>query len=434
MVFLNENRGSFLIKCKCDMALEQRNIIVIDLKAFYSFVECIDRGLDPWSTPLVVADKERGKNTIVLSVSPFLKSQGIPSRLRVKELPNKFDYIYARPRMERYIEMSTKVVDIFLDFVSKDDIHVYSIDEAFLDISSYLNYYQKSAIELTEMILHTIKEKTGLGATAGIGDNFFLAKVALDIFAKKEKNGIAIIRQKDIKTKLWKVAPLSKIWGIGARTEEKLNKLGIFSVKDLALSSPRFLMSNFGVMGEQLYNHANGIDESDIHEKYVPESTSLTIGQVLFKDFNKSNITTIIREMCDDLSERLRGENKKAARVSLYIGYSKDQGGFSRQATLLNITDETQKLYEALLEIFNHHIQDKPIRNVGICFSSLTNSPHQQLNIFEEQCEQIKSRELLLTIDAIHQKYGKNVLLRASALTEDSTAKERHEQIGGHHR
>lgn len=416
------------------MTLEQRNIIVIDLKAFYSFVECVDRGLDPWSTPLVVADKERGKNTIVLSVSPFLKSQGIPSRLRVKELPGKFDYIYAKPRMERYIEMSTKVIDIFLDFVSKDDIHVYSIDEAFLDISSYLNYYQKSAIELTEMILRTIKEKTGLGATAGIGDNFFLAKVALDIFAKKEKNGVAIIRQKDVKTKLWKVAPLSKIWGIGARTEEKLNKFGIFSVKDLALSSLQFLMNNFGVMGEQLHNHANGIDESDIHEKYIPESTSLTIGQVLFKDFNKSNITTIIREMCDDLSERLRKENKKAARVSLYIGYSKEQGGFSRQATLLNATDETPKLYEALLEIFSNHIQDRPIRNVGMSFSSLTNSEHQQLNIFEDQYKQIKSRELLFAIDAIHQKYGKNVLLRASALTEDSTAKERHEQIGGHHR
>ncbi len=416
------------------MTLEQRNIIVIDLKAFYSFVECVDRGLDPWSTPLVVADKERGKNTIVLSVSPFLKSQGIPSRLRVKELPDKFDYIYAKPRMERYIEMSTKVIDIFLDFVSKDDIHVYSIDEAFLDISSYLNYYQKSAIELTEMILRTIKEKTGLGATAGIGDNFFLAKVALDIFAKKEKNGVAIIRQKDVKTKLWKVAPLSKIWGIGARTEEKLNKFGIFSVKDLALSSLQFLMNNFGVMGEQLHNHANGIDESDIHEKYIPESTSLTIGQVLFKDFNKSNITTIIREMCDDLSERLRKENKKAARVSLYIGYSKEQGGFSRQATLLNATDETPKLYEALLEIFSNHIQDRPIRNVGMSFSSLTNSEHQQLNIFEDQHKQIKSRELLFAIDAIHQKYGKNVLLRASALTEDSTAKERHEQIGGHHR
>ena len=150
------------------MASQERNIIVIDLKAFYSFVECIDRGLDPWTTPLVVADKERGKNTIVLSVSPYLKSQGIPSRLRIKDLPNKFDYVYARPRMKRYIEMSTRVIDIFLDFVSQDDIHVYSIDEAFLDLTSYLSYYQRSASDLTKLILDAIKEKTGLGATAGI--------------------------------------------------------------------------------------------------------------------------------------------------------------------------------------------------------------------------------------------------------------------------
>ncbi|MDD4103451.1 MAG: damage repair protein, partial [Bacilli bacterium] len=318
------------------MASQEKNIIVIDLKAFYSFVECIDRGLDPWTTPLVVADKERGKNTIVLSVSPYLKSQGIPSRLRIKDLPNKFDYVYARPRMKRYIEMSTRVIDIFLDFVSQDDIHVYSIDEAFLDLTSYLSYYQRSASDLTKLILDAIKEKTGLGATAGIGDNFFLAKVALDIFAKKEKNGIAVLRQKDVKTKLWKVTPLSKIWGIGARSEEKLNKLGIFTMKDLALSSPQFLINNFGVMGEQLYSHAHGIDESDIHEKYVPQSTSLTIGQVLFKDYNKFNIITIVREMCDDLSERLRQEGKKASRVSLYIGYSGNQGGFSRQISLLS--------------------------------------------------------------------------------------------------
>lgn len=416
------------------METETRNIIVIDLKAFYSFVECIDRDLDPWTTPLVVADKERGKNTIVLSVTPFLKAQGIPSRLRVKELPSNLEYIYARPRMERYIEMSTKVVDIFLDFVSEDDIHIYSIDEAFLDLTSYLNYYQKSAMEITEMILGAIKERTGLYATAGIGDNFFLAKVALDIYAKKEKNGIATVRQKDVKTKLWTISPLSEMWGIGARTEAKLNKLGIFSVKELALSSPSFLTSHFGIMGEQLHNHANGIDESDIHEKYIPESTSLTVGQSLFKNYNKENIVTIIREMCDDLSERLRQEKKKSSRVSLFIGYANNQGGFSRQTSLLSVTDETEKLFDALMEIFNRNASDLPIRNVGINFSSLINADYQQLNLFEDQQKQVKNRELLFTIDEIHQKFGKNILLRASSLTDDSTTRERHEQIGGHHK
>ena len=197
-------------------------IAAIDLKAFYSYVECVDRGLDPWTTPLVVADKERGKNTIVLSVSPFLKSKGIPSRLRIKELPKGYDYIYAVPRMERYIEKSAEIVRIMMEFVSQEDIHVYSIDEAFLDLSSYLNYYGKTAKEIVVMIIKTIKDRTKLMATGGIGDNFFLAKVALDIYAKHEKNGIAEMHKEDVKDKLWPITDLTSIWGIGARTAAKL--------------------------------------------------------------------------------------------------------------------------------------------------------------------------------------------------------------------
>lgn len=416
------------------MIEKTRTIVVIDLKAFYSFVECLDRHLDPWTTPLVVADEARGKNTIVLSVSPYLKSQGVPSRLRVRDLPTRFNYIFALPRMEHYIDMSAKVVNVFLDFVSQEDIHIYSIDEAFLDITSYLSYYQKTPLELVEIIINTVKEKTGLVATAGIGDNFFLAKVALDVYAKKEKNGIAIMHQEDVKTKLWPISPLNKIWGIGARMEAKLNKLGIFSVKDIALSNLSFLTKNFGVIGEQLYRHAHGIDEADIHEKYIPQSTSLSIGQVLFKDYNQNNITTILQEMCDDLSERMRREGKCSSLVSLFIGYSKNQGGFSKQLSLLHATDNTKLLYEAILEIFHENIKDLPIRNVGMSFGKLIDSGFQQLNIFEDQNKQIKSSILLTTIDKIHQRYGKNILLRASALTSDSTIKERHEQIGGHHR
>ena len=181
-------------------------IAVIDLKAFYSFVECVDRGLDAWTTPLVVADKDRGKNTIVLSVSPYLKARGVPSRLRIKDLPKGYNYIYAVPRMERYIEKSAEVVKIMMDFVAKDDIHVYSIDEAFIDLSSYLDYYHQTPLQLVQLIINTIKERTGLQATGGIGDNFFLAKVALDIYAKHEKNGIATLTENDVETKLWPIS------------------------------------------------------------------------------------------------------------------------------------------------------------------------------------------------------------------------------------
>ena len=410
-----------------------KTIAVIDLKAFYSFVECVDRGLDAWKVPLVVADKERGKNTIVLSVSPFLKERGVPSRLRIRDLPKGYDYIYAVPRMERYVEKSAEVVIIMMEYVSDEDIHVYSIDEAFLDITSYLDYYHKTPLEIVSMIINTIKERTGLQATGGIGDNFFLAKVALDIYAKHEKNGIATIHQEDVQKKLWPITPLTKIWGIGERTALKLNKMGIYTMGDLANADKDYIHNAFGIIGDQLIDHANGIDESDIHEVYVPKSTSLSIGQVLFKDYKMDEARLIIREMCDDLSSKLRKENKQTELVSLYIGYSKDtMGGFSRQMSLLNATDDTEELYNALIEIYNEFIRDYPIRRVGISFGKLSTNGFKQINMFDDAKKEKNRHDLFKTMDKLKDKYGKNILLRASALTENSTAIERHNQIGGH--
>ena len=411
----------------------KRSIAVIDLKAFYSFVECVDRGLDAWTTPLVVADKERGKNTIVLSVSPFLKSKGVPSRLRIRDLPPEYNYIYAVPRMERYIEKSAEVVRIMMEFVAQDDIHVYSIDEAFLDLTSYLEYYKKTPLEIVTEIIDRIKEKTGLQATGGIGDNFFLAKVALDIYAKHEKNGIATMHIEDVEEKLWPITPLTKIWGIGEKTAAKLNAMGIFTVGELAQSNKDYMHQKFGIIGDQLWDQANGIDESDIHEEYVPKSTSLSIGQVLFKDYNKKNVVTIIREMNDDLSMRLRNEGKQTEVVSLYIGYSKDtMGGFSRQMSLLHATDDTDVLFEAVMEIFNKFIQNYPIRRVGINFGKLSTPSSKQLDMFDDPKKSESNEKLFKTMDKLKNKYGKNIVLRASALTEDSTAIERNNQIGGH--
>ena len=412
--------------------MEKRTIAVIDLKAFYSYVECLDRGLDPWKTPLVVADKDRGTNTIVLSVTPYLKKFGIPSRCRIKELPKKFKYIYAVPRMERYLEKSADVVSILYHFVSEEDVHVYSIDEAFVDLTTYLDYYKKNPLQMVTTIINQIKEETGLQATAGIGDNFFLAKAALDIYAKKEKNGIARITSKEIKEKLWPITPLSKVWSIGNRTEAKLNALGIFTVKDIATSDIDFLKSKFGVMGEQLWRHANGLDEADIHEKYEPKEKSLSLGQVLFRDYNKDEAITIIREMVDDLSSRLRSQEKMAHVVGLFIGYSKNKGGFARRSTLLFGTDDSDVLLEAVLELYKKHVIDLPIRNISISFGGLSDASYQQLNLFEDANEQNERRNLQKALDLLHSKYGKNSVLRASALLEESTVKERNEFIGGH--
>ena len=412
--------------------MEKRTIAVIDLKAFYSYVECLDRNLDPWTTPLVVADKERGTNTIVLSVSPYLKKHGVPSRCRIKELPKKFKYVYAVPRMERYLEKSADVISVLYHFVAEEDVHVYSIDEAFVDLTSYLKYYNKTPLQMVTTIINQIKEDTGLQATAGIGDNFFLAKVALDIYAKTAKNGIAKLYSNEIKEKLWPITPLHKVWSIGTRTEAKLNKMNIFTVKDIATSSVDYLKSKFGVMGEQLWRHANGIDEADIHENYEPKERSFTLGQVLFRDYNKKEAITIIREMVDTLTSRMRNEDKMCNMVSIYIGYSKNMGGFARRSTLLAATDDSKVILDAVLEIYNRYVQDLPIRNIGIYYGGLVPASHQQLNLFEDEAKQEKRHNLQKAVDKLHSKYGNNSILRASSLLEESTIKERNEYIGGH--
>ena len=412
--------------------MEKRTIAVIDLKAFYSYVECLDRGLDPWKIPLVVADKDRGTNTIVLSVSPYLKKQGVPSRCRIKELPKKFKYVYAVPRMERYLEKSADVVGVLYQFVAEDDVHVYSIDEAFVDLTSYLSYYNKTPLQMVSTIINQIKEETGLQATAGIGDNFFLAKVALDIYAKTAKNGIARLSSNEIKEKLWPITPLHKVWSIGVRTEAKLNAMNIFTVKDIATSNLDFLKSKFGVMGEQLWRHANGIDEADIHEKYEPKERSFTLGQVLFRDYKKDEAITIIREMVDTLTSRMRNEDKMCNMVSIYIGYSKNMGGFARRATLLSATDDSQVIFDAIIEIYHRYVNDSPIRNVGIYYGGLVPASHQQLSLFEDDKKQTNRHNLQKAVDKLHKKYGNNSVLRASSLLEESTIKERNEYIGGH--
>jgi DNA polymerase V len=285
---------------------------------------------------------------------------------------------------------------------------------------------------MVSTIINQIKEDTGLQATAGIGENFFLAKVALDIYAKKERNGIATIKSSEIKEKLWPITPLSKVWSIGSRTEAKLNAMNIFTVKDIATSDVDYLKAKFGIMGEQLWRHANGIDEADIHEKYEPKEKSLSLAQVLFRDYKKDEAMTIIREMVDELASRMRNQEKMTHVVGIFIGYSKNLGGFARRSTLLSATDDTQTLVDAILEIYKHNIKDLPIRNIGISFGDLCPASHQQLNVFEDEEKQLARHNLQKALDVLHHKYCKNSVLRASALLEESTVKERNEFIGGH--
>ena len=420
-----------------NLTLKNKVIAVIDMKSFYSSVECVERGLDPFFTPLAVTDLSRKEASIVLSVTPYLKGLGVPSVCRRRDLPKDIkNMIYATPRMELYVKKSAEIVSIFLDFVGLDDVHTYSIDESFLDLTPYLKLYKCSPYELARRILKRIKDQTGLTATCGLGSNMFLAKVADDIYGKKDPNFIGQIYSSEIKEKLWPIKPLNKIWGISNGYLTRLNRIGIYSVKDLATYPKEKLIKLFGVLGEELYNHANGIDETNIREKYIPVNKAISNGQVLMKDYTKKGALLVLKEMNDDLCFRLREIGKKTNVIHLAVGYSltSDDVGYSHELSLSYPTNNNKEIYEGIKYLFNKYTLDKPIRRLGISFSHLSSPSFDQLDLFKDYNELDKDERLYDYIDLIQEKYGKNKLLKLDSKKEDSTIKERHNQIGGHRR
>lgn len=416
--------------------LTHRVIFSVDMKSFYAYVECLERKLDPFKTKLVVCDKERGKNTIILSVSPYLKSLGVPNRLRIRELPtNLGEIIYAKPHMENYIKKSAEVISIFLDFVDKDDLHVYSIDESFLDVTQYIKLNNTTKEEYAKKLLKTIKEKTGLLCTCGIGENIFMAKCAMDIEAKHNKNYIASWNYSNIIEKLWNVSPLSKMWGIGPRLEKRLNNLGFFTVGEIACSEKEFIKKKLGVIGEEIYMHSFGIDNAIISNKYTPISKSLSCGQVLMKDYGVEECETIVKEMVDELCEKLRKEKVIAKTFSLMILYSKDIGGFAKQISLANGTDSNKEISEYMLYIYRNFVEDFPIRRVNVSAGELTTSDFRQENLFSNDSDyKDKERKINKVVDEIKKVYGKNSIVKLSNMLPESTAISRNNQIGGHNK
>lgn len=413
----------------------QRHILSIDLKSFFASVECVLRGLDPFKIPLVVANPNQGGGAITLAVTPFLKKKGVPSRGRIYQIPKNITYVIVPPRMAEYIKYSEKVIEVYLDYVAKEDLYVYSIDECFLDVTDYLKLYKKSDYELAEEILSEISKRTGLTATCGIGPNILLAKVAMDNEAKLYKNGIAKWTYSDVKDKLWKITPLSKMWGIGPRMEKRLNSIGIKTIGDLARYDKNKLKNTFGVMGNELWEHANGIDLSLIQDmnNYKPKDKSYSNSQVLFKDYYGSNVGIIIKEMVDVVCKRLRENRKQAFVIGLAIGYSKNYGGgFYHVMKLDNPTDINKVILNICELLFDRYYNGRPIRKVGVSVGNLVDKANIQLNLFDT-LEEINEEELKENIvDEITAKFGKNSLLRASALLEDSTIRDRNKKIGGH--
>jgi len=417
--------------------MEHEVYAVIDIKSFYASCECAARGLDIFSTPLVVADKSRTANSIVMSVTPFLKERyGVSNVCRIGDLPDIPDIIYARPRMSYYLEMSAKIVSLFLDFVAEEDLHVYSVDESFLRLTPYLKCNQCDADTLVARIQNAIKSRFGLIATAGLGPNMFLAKACLDNEGKKRPPFRAYWGQDDVPSKLWKIHPITKVWGIAGGISTRLSRLGIRSMEALAKASDQLLQKEFGVMGLQLRRLANGIDEASITEPYVPSEVSLSQGQVLLRDYKPWEVLLVIKEVVDELCLRLRKANVQTRCVSLGIGYSSTSlgGGFHRQCALNIASDDPSILFRAIKNLFDQHVEEKMIRNVYVSFSKLRSyEAPRQLSLLDDEEALCKRRRLLCALDAISERYGRNAVLRASALTKNSTIIDRHGLIGGHH-
>ncbi len=410
-------------------------IICIDLKSFYASVECVLRGLDPFKVNLVVADKERGGGSIVLAASPHIKKYGVKSRCRVYEIPEKLDVIYAKPRMNKYIEYASKIYDVYLKYVSREDIHVYSIDEVFLDLTPYLKYYKMSAYDLSKKILDDIYETTKLPAVCGVGENMFLAKVALDILAKHQVDGIAVLDVEGLKKYIWPHKPITDIWGIGRGISKRLEKMGITCLGDLAKTSLKKLEKEFGIVGRELLEHAFGIEKCSVQEarSYLPESKSFGHGQVLFEDYNYKDMYTVLLETVDQVACELVAKKLNCGLIALGIGYSKDVGGgFSRQMTLPNKTNSRKILLEAFTKLYYEHVENLPIRRIDVRVGKLSNEEYVQTDLFTDQESLKKEHSLYEALGNIKEKYGKGAVYLAASDTTKGTLVKRNKLVGGH--
>ena len=439
-MFTNNKNGAIIILKVIDWRVKnmQRTYLCIDLKTFYASVECVERHLDPFNTNLVVADPSRGKGAICLAISPKMKMLGIKNRCRIYEIPPTVKYIVALPRMKKYIEYSANIYAIYLKYFAKEDIHVYSIDEAFMDATNYLKMYNMTAVELAQTIIKDIFNTYGITATAGIGTNMYLTKIALDITAKHSSANIGYLDEEKYKNELWHHKPLTDFWQIGNGIERRLNKMRIFDMYDIAHAEPKKIYKEFGVNAEYLIDHSWGKESCTIADikAYKPKTNSISNSQILFEDYSFEKARLVLKEMVELGSLRLIESNLVTDTVQLYIGYSKDvikaTGGTQKITTCTNVYSELLKAFLNLYDRTTNRYTG--IRSIGISFANVIETENIQLNLFTDQEKIDKERKLELAMCSIKNKMGKNKILRGMNLEEGATTMIRNELIGGHNR
>ncbi len=411
---------------------------VIDGRSFFATVECAERGLDPMTTNLVVADPDRSRNTICLAVSPSMKALGVKNRCRMRDIPGNLSYIVAPPRMQLYIDYAAEIHGVFLKYFAPQDIYTYSIDESFIDATPYLKMYAIPARELAKRVIDDVRRTVGTISSCGIGTNMFLAKVALDILAKQAPDFIGELDENQYRQKLWEHRPITDFWGIGPGTEKRLRDRGITTMAGIARCDLDRIYDWFGIDGEILYDHAWGREPTTIADVkgYKAKAKSLSSGQILMRDYTYAEAETIVKEMMDQLCLDMAGQKLATDSVSLHIGYSHTFGipGAGGTAQLSSETNAAAVILPAISALYRRIVNPSyGIRRVLLCCNNIVEDRGDlQLNMFQDTAGQLRSRALQEAMLGIRSKYGKNAILRGISYTPESTARERNFQIGGH--
>ncbi|MBR4750087.1 MAG: DNA repair protein [Abditibacteriota bacterium] len=412
-----------------------KTYLCIDLKSFYASVECVKRGLDPMTANLVVADESRTDRTICLAVSPSLRKEGVKNRCRLFEIPADKQFIIARPRMRLYMETAADIYEIYLEYIAPEDIHVYSIDEAFLDVTPYLSLYRKTPRELAELLKGAIYRELGLTAACGIGSNMYLAKIALDILAKHSPDGIACLDEELYRRLLWRHRPITDFWMIAAGRARRLARLGITCMEQLAAAPRELILRQFGVCGESLIDKAWGRDATEMADvkSYSPKQRSVSHSQVIGTRCTRERGQLLLGEMIYDLCLELTRTGMNCSAVSVCAGFSlpggsHDSSGASKtippSCARSVIADHARRLY---LGCAPAHID---LHRVGVSLSGLKPvCPEPAL--FEDMSED-RERRLQTAVCGLTDRYGKNAVLPASSYLPEATGRERNGQIGGH--
>lgn len=423
---------------------DKKVYFVIDLKSFFASVECVERGLDPMTTDLIVADMERTDRTICLAVSPSLKAKGVKNRCRVFEIPKNLDYIVAVPRMQKYVEYAAEIYGVYLDYISPDDMHVYSIDEVFIDATPYLRRMGFTPREFAKFLMEEVASRIGVRATCGIGTNMYLAKIALDITAKSSGDFIGYLDRETYINTLWDHRPLTDFWRIGPGTARKLARIGIDTMGGIARADTELLYRMFGVDAELLIDHAWGIEPTRICDikNYTSKSRSLSSGQVLMRDYSFDEALIVMKEMTDSMCLDLTNKKLLAKSFTIAVGYSNQYAlpmarGMAHLRVPSNLArDAIPSVVSTFREVVDPSI---PIRRMFINANDVRpDSSGHQLSLFElgddgaDSGENDKNRRIQETVNEIKSRFGKNAMLKGIDFEDAATARDRNNQIGGH--